>query len=87
MKKLAIFIMVFALLTSLFAFNVSAAEKVIYIKDGGEGDGSSPENAMGMGDSGVAWKDAPLYQAWMELLETGGIYANLYNTQNAQSWC
>jgi hypothetical protein len=72
MKKLAIFIMVFALLMPLFAFNVSAAENVIYIKDGGQGDGSSPENAMGMGDSGVAWKDAPLYQAWMELLETGG---------------
>lgn len=72
MKKLAIIIMVLALLTSLFAFNASAAEKVIYIKDGGTGDGSSPENAMGPGDSGVAWKDAPLYQAWMELLETGG---------------
>lgn len=72
MKKLAILIMVFAMLTSLFTFNVSAAENVIYIKDGGTGDGSSPENAMGMGDSGVAWKDAPLYQAWMELLETGG---------------
>ena len=48
MKKLAIFIMVFALLMPLFAFNVSAAENVIYIKDGGQGDGSSPENAMGM---------------------------------------
>ena len=64
MKKLAIFIMVFAMLTSLLAFNVSAAEKVIYIKDGGTGDGSSPENAMGLGDSGEAWRDAALYQAW-----------------------
>lgn len=73
MKKLAIIIMVIALLTSLFAFNASAAEKVIYVKDGGEGDGSSPENAMGIGDSGEAWADAPLYQAWEELKETGGV--------------
>ena len=72
MKKLAIFIMVFAMLTSLLAFNVSAAEKVIYVKDGGTGDGSSPENAMGLGDSGEAWRDAALYQAWEELKETGG---------------
>jgi hypothetical protein len=72
MKKLAIFIMVFALLMPLFAFNVSAAENVIYIKDGGQGDGSSPENAMGLGDSGEAWRDAALYQAWEELKETGG---------------
>lgn len=72
MKKLAIFIMVFAMLTSLLAFNVSAAEKVIYVKDGGEGDGSSPENAMGLGDSGTAWRDAALYQAWEELKESGG---------------
>lgn len=88
MKKLAIIIMVLALLTSLFAFNASAAEKVIYIKDGGTGDGSSPENAMGPGDSGVAWKDAPLYQAWMELLETGGtiVVCGPYSLTKADSY-
>ena len=73
-KKLGIFILVFAMLVSVCAFTASATEtgKVIFIKDGGEGDGSSAENALGIGDSGVAHADAPLYQAWEELKETGG---------------
>lgn len=73
-KKLGIFILVFAMLVSVCAFTASATEtgKVIFIKDGGEGDGSSPENALGIGDSGEAYADAPLYQAWEELKETGG---------------
>lgn len=88
MKKLAIFIMVFAMLTSLFAFNVSAAEKVIYVKDGGTGDGSSPENAMGVGDSGDPWFDAPLYQAWEELKETGGtiVFCGPYTLKGADGY-
>lgn len=73
LKKLGIFVMVIALLSSFFVFSASAETgKVIYIKDGGDGDGSSPEEAMGVGDSGDAWADAPLYQAWEELKETGG---------------
>ncbi len=74
LKKLAILIMVCTMILSLFAFSASATEtgKVIYIKDGGTGDGSSPENALGVGDSGKASADAPLYQAWEELYKTGG---------------
>ena len=73
-KKLGIIILVFAMVLSVCAFSASATETapVIFIKDGGEGDGSSPDQALGLGDSGEAWADAPLYQAWEALKETGG---------------
>ncbi|MBE6974295.1 MAG: hypothetical protein E7436_02240 [Ruminococcaceae bacterium] len=74
-KKLGIIIVVLAMVLSLCVFSTSATEetgKVIFIRDGGEGDGSSPEEALGLGDSGEAYADAPLYQAWEELKETGG---------------
>ena len=74
-KKLGIIIVVLAMVLSLCVFSTSATEetgKVIFIRDGGEGDGSSPEEALGMGDNGEPNIDAPLYQAWEELKETGG---------------
>jgi len=72
-KKLGIIILVFAMVLSVCAFSASATETgtVIFIKDGGEGDGSSPDQALGLGDSGEAYADAPLYQAWEALKETG----------------
>lgn len=77
LKKLGILLMVFAMLTSLMAVTAFAApeEKVIFIKDGGTGDGSSPENAMAIGgitETAKLYKNAPLYRAWEQLKTTGG---------------
>ena len=47
MKKLLAVIMCMFMLISLIPFSVSAAEKVVYVKDGGMGDGTTAEKAVG----------------------------------------
>ena len=84
MQKLFALILVLAMIASLGAFPVQAdeatAENVIFICDGAEGDGTSPDsplkpttgNYVDEGSRPERDQDAALYQAWQKLMALGG---------------
>lgn len=84
MQKWFVMFLVLAMVVTLSAFPVQAdeetAQNVIFICDGAEGDGSSPEsplkpttgNYVEEGSRPERDQDAALYQAWQKLMELGG---------------
>ena len=83
-QKLMVLVLVLAMVLSLGAFpalaDEPAAENVIFICDGAEGDGSSAEsplkpttgNYVEEGSRPERDQDAALYQAWQKLMAVGG---------------
>lgn len=50
---------------------------VIFIKDGGTGDGRTSNAPLATGTGSVAYKNAPLYRAWEEILASGDSEATI----------
>ena len=79
LKKFFALLLVLAVAVSVMSMATFAEETpdlpVIFIKDGGTGDGSSPDKALGYGaitESSKLYKNAPLWRAWDTLLKAGG---------------
>ena len=79
LKKFFALLLVLAMAVSVMSMATFAEETpdlpVIFVKDGGTGDGSSPDKALGYGaitEESKLYKNAPLWRAWDALLKAGG---------------